>query len=627
MRHVDLTDCEKEPIHIPGKIQGHGFLLIVDPQTLIILQASTNTDTLAGVPAGVLCGRSIRDFIAAPDLHYILTVLGSGEYAALNPLRVAFAAAEAPVLLDCIVNRSEEVILLEFEPTDIDDPAYVEPFMDFIQASSAMFAKAGTVHELCSIACRQVRAYTGYDRVMLYRFDAEWNGEVLAEARTEYLEPLEGHHYPASDIPRQARELFLKNRIRIIPDVNYTPSDLVPLHNPLTQRPTDLTYSILRNVSPIHIQYLKNMHVAASLTISIIINGSLWGMIACHHTTPKYTGYNTRKECDIIGRLFSHHLTMTEQRSTEHYTTRLASLEQDVYHDMLRDFSITAGIERNDNRLLELTGAAGMSVNYRGKLHRMGTTPSEEDIDNLYLWLSIQSFTDVLAVDNLPQRLSSAEQYRDTASGILAMPISRASDEYLVWYRPERARTIRWAGNPDKAAYVDPGTQKISPRQSFEVWKQVVRGTSLPWLKAEIDTALQLQIHIQELILKGYRRLTSLTDKEKQEQYLFEMRVSERTLGLQKDMHRLRLELEKSRMRELHVSSSLVITGELIALLKNRLANMSLGMMRQFGPEKPAVAPTPDRDHATPKSADRIQEYIRKLSELSVTAPVVLSIS
>lgn len=626
MRDTALIDCEKEPIHIPGKIQSHGFLLVVETTTLTIVQASLNLVDFTGIQAQEVQGHSIREYIATPDMQYILDLLHNQEYLTINPLHILFTTAQNPVLFDCVINRSEDVFLMEFEATGMDDPAYVEPFMEMIETSAHLFADAETIYDLCSIACRQVRAYTGYNRVMLYRFDAEWNGEVVAESRAEHLEPLEGHHYPASDIPRQARELFLKNWIRIIPDVRYTPSELAPVHNPLTGQPTDLTPSILRNVSPIHIQYLKNMNVAASLTISVIINGTLWGMIACHHTAPKFVSYNTRKECEVLGKLFSHHISITEQKNTDKYTTQLVALEKEIHHDMLRSFSITAGMESDDKRLLELTGAEGLSLNYRGKLYMIGQTPAEEDIDDLYLWLSKQSFTDILAIDNLSQHFPSAEHFREVASGILVIPVSRASDEYMVWYRPERTRTILWAGNPDKAALIDPTTLNISPRQSFEIWKQVVRATSLPWQKAELEAALALQLHMQELVLKGYRQLTALSEKEKQEHYLLEMRVAERTLDLQKSNYQLRLQLEQSRVRELLTSSSLNITGELAALLKNRLANLNLMMGRQLAPrvliQTTSEAEQPDTTDPLVILIDKIQDSIHRLSVLSVTTSI-----
>jgi chemotaxis family two-component system sensor kinase Cph1 len=627
MQQIDLTDCEKEPIHIPGKIQSHGFLLVVDAETLTIVQASLNVVDLTGVQIRELCGRSIREYIAEPDMQYITELLQRQEYLILNPLRVAFTASDTPLVFNCIINQSDNVLLMEFEPTGSDETSYIEPFIEVVQNSSDLLANAITIHELCSMVCRQIRAYTGYDRVMLYRFDAEWNGEVLAESRLESLEPMEGHHYPASDIPRQARELFLKNWIRIIPDAAYTPSELSPANNPLTEQPTDLTYSVLRGVSPVHIQYLKNMHVAASLTISLIIDGRLWGMIACHHMSPKFVSYNTRKECEIMGKFFSHYLSVIENKASAQYMTKLVALEKALYHDMLRNFSITSSIERQDERLLELTRAEGISMNYRGRMHTLGQTPAEEDIDDLYLWLSSHSFTNVLALDNLPQHFPLAERFREVASGILVVPISRASDEYIVWYRPEKTRTINWAGNPDKAALVDPTTLQISPRQSFETWKQVVQGTSQTWQKAEIEAALSLQLHIQELVLKGYRQLTALTEQEKQEHYLLEMRVAERTLDLQKSSYQLRLDVEQSHLRELLMSSSLAITSELTALMKNRLANLNLMIMRARVLQASGTAPDEEEtilEGSLRALVEKVQNSIRRLSVLSVATPVAL---
>ncbi len=576
---VDISNCEKEPIHIPGKIQAHGFLLVIHRHSLRILQASANLSDFTDLTAHDAIGLAIHELVPEHSIQFVLELMDKGDSDTLNPLQVNIVHNGKEVAYNCITNQAPGVWLMEFEPAASSSIELVDQAFHLLPTINTRLRKTDNVRDLGQTVCDEVRSYTQYDRVMLYRFDADWNGEVVAEARSQEVHSFVGHHYPASDIPRQARELFFRNPIRIIPNVEYTPAALIPEK---TASDIDMTYSVLRNVSPIHIQYLKNMGVAASLTISVIVDNRLWGMIACHHRTPIFVDYNKRKVCELIGRMFSSHLLLKEELEGATYAKRIQNNTEELYQQMYREMSIVNGIRNGDQRWLHSTGAEGVAINYQGRIYTLGTTPAPEQIDRLYHWLSQQPFNDIYYTNSLQQHFPSAVEFAGTASGVLVTPISRSSEEYVVWFRPELVKTIHWAGNPDKAAAFDPATMQLSPRQSFEVWKQIVYGVSAPWKNAEINNALLLHMHIQEVMLREYRQIGREAGTNRSQQQSIEIQVLERTIELKHRQMDLQKQLELSQQQQQQLRYEQLISNGMVHLLRNHLANISLYMSQSI---------------------------------------------
>ncbi|HYH97324.1 GAF domain-containing protein, partial [Hyalangium sp.] len=288
---IDLGDCSKEPIHIPGSIQPHGVLFALSEPELTVTQVSTNTADLFGLQAELLLGRPLAELLERASLGQLTEALRSHQPQESNPLPITVGRRT----FDGIVHRHQGVTLLELEPVPPAEEHHAWPLPRLLQRAIARLQAAKNLRELCDAAAAEVRRLTGFERVMVYRFDEDDHGEVLAEDMLEGLDPYLGHHYPASDIPQQARQLYLRNWLRIIPDREYRPAPIIPSLRPDSQQPLDLSFSVLRSVSPIHIEYMRNLGVRASMSISLVHRGRLWGLISCaNHSSPRYVPYTLR---------------------------------------------------------------------------------------------------------------------------------------------------------------------------------------------------------------------------------------------------------------------------------------------------------------------------------------------
>ena len=352
---------------------------------------------------------------------------------------------------------------------------------------------------------------TEFDRVMLYKFADDGHGSVIAEEKIDTLEPYLGLHYPESDIPRPARQLFLENSIRVIPDTNFQSSaELFPKINPVSGKPIDLTNSILRSAAPCHIEYLHNMGVGASLTISLIKDNKLWGLIACHHQAPKFVSYELRKACEFLGRIIFSEISGKEETEDYDYQINLKQVQSSLVEYMSQEDNFIDGLVRNQLNLLDLTNAEGAAVYFGGKYTLIGNTPTEEELNFLVEWLKNNVKDEVFSTDSLPSMYPDAISFKNVASGLLAIPISKQN--YVLWFRPEIIQTVNWGGNPHQAFSVDQseGNVRLSPRKSFDLWKEIVQLTSLPWQNVEIKAALELRKSIINIVLRQADELAQL---------------------------------------------------------------------------------------------------------------------
>ena len=307
---VDLTNCDREPIHIPGAIQPHGALLALDPADLTLLQVSDNLGALLGVSPTDALGRPLGSLLGDTAAERLRQALTLPDISAANPLALTVPAAGHDRAFHGVLHRSGGLAVLELEPAP-DAPEATGAFFGFyhrVKGAMGRMQRADSLLNLCQIAVEEVRRLTGFDRVMVYRFDADWNGRVLAEEKRATMPSYLDLHFPASDIPAQARELYRRNWLRFVVDANDRPAALVPPDNPLTGRPLDLSFSVLRSVSPIHLEYLRNMGVQASMSVSILKDDQLWGLIACHHAEARSVPYETRTACEFLGQMLSSQL-------------------------------------------------------------------------------------------------------------------------------------------------------------------------------------------------------------------------------------------------------------------------------------------------------------------------------
>ncbi|CAN1210598.1 ATP-binding protein [Tumidithrix helvetica PCC 7403] len=524
---VNLTNCDREPIHIPGSIQPHGFLLILSEPDLQIVQVSQNTQEILGIAPEDLLDRPLGNFIASDRLDAVRGCLDL-SFEHINPLPLTFAIGDnEPMCLNGIVHRAlSGEIVLELEPLVPDAEQDFFQFYRQIKGTLAKIQMAENLTELCNLIVREVKQIAGFDRVMVYRFNERGEGTVIAEDRQPDLEPFLGMHYPDSDIPKQAKHLYTLNWLRLVPDVNYQAIGLLTSAALLSEEPRsplDMSHCTLRSVSPIHIEYLKNMEVGASMSISLIQQQKLWGLIACHHNTPKFIPYEARTVCEFLGQLMSTELAAKENNENLDYKLQLKDIQGQFIERLSRATDFAAELTTAPEMLLNLTGARGAAVCQGEDIELIGQTPTQEDISTLLAWL-VDSTNPVLneeiknrferdlfVTDALAKLYPEAEAYKSVASGLLAVAISKIQRRYILWFRPELLQTVTWAGNPEKPKRVEAdGSLMIFPRQSFEAWQEIVQCKSSPWLPCEIEGAIELRQAIVDIVLRQADELASI---------------------------------------------------------------------------------------------------------------------
>jgi two-component system, chemotaxis family, sensor kinase Cph1 len=507
----DITTCDREPIHIPGSIQPHGVLLSLDEPSLVVLQASANAGELFGTDLAGVLGARLHALIGEAEANALFEPANAAALER-NPLYLG-SLSLAGTRYGAIGHRYSGALLLELERTTGPDTVSFHSLYPPVRSFMARLQEVESVAELAQMAADEVQRITGFDRVLVYRFDADWHGHVIAETRKDeqfasYLDLW----FPASDIPAQARELYRVNRLRLIADADYTPVPLVPALDPRTGAPLDLSYAGLRSVSPVHVEYLKNMGVVASMSISIIREGQLWGLISLHNKQPYVVPFEVRMACDFLGQAFSTHLTARENRAEYEHRLHLKSIVTRLLGYMAEEERFIDGLINHPDELLALGDAAGAAVLFEGRCALIGRTPAEPEVWRLADWLTTRGSEEVFHTDSLMAAMPDSETLRDTAAGVLAISVSKLYRSYLLWFRPETVQTVKWSGDPRKP--VEPetdGSMRLHPRKSFEIWKETVRGRSLPWRPSEIESAAELRNAVVGVVLRKAEELAALS--------------------------------------------------------------------------------------------------------------------
>ncbi|MBH8575133.1 GAF domain-containing protein [Nostocaceae cyanobacterium CENA369] len=508
---VDLSNCNKEPIHIPGFIQPHGVLLALKEADLTILQVSENTFNIFGVHPEELLNQNLSNLLESDQVNLLRDCLYQEDLPIVNPVEFNIKNNGNILHFDGILHRSNSTLILELEPLAAAKTNAFFQFYHLVKQAMLKLQVASTVTELSQILAKEVKKITGFDRVMVYRFDENWNGIIIAEEKPEYLTAYLGLHYPASDIPQQARNLYSQNWLRIIPDAKYQPVAIVPTNNPLNDQPLDLSRSVLRSVSPLHTEYMHNMGVAASMSISIMKNQKLWGLIACHHQKPKYIPYEIRSNCEFLAQMTSLEMSAREDIEDTEYKIQLKSINTKLMEYMSLENNFIDGLINKNPNLLHLVNAQGTVVCFNGNYFPIGNTPEQQDIHNLVEWIAQNRQEEIFYTDSLAQFYPEAEKFRDVASGLMVISISKTQKNYVLWFRPEVVRTVNWGGNPNKPVEVIAnGSIRLSPRKSFELWKETVLLKSLPWKSCEISAALELRNAIIGVVLRKADELAQI---------------------------------------------------------------------------------------------------------------------
>src|SRR6056297_3452008 len=497
---VTLTDCDREPIHIPGSIQPHGALIAFDPESHEVIQWAGDLEGLLGIGPRDVAGMSLRDLLGPGSSERLEEAIRQSGPRPL-PLKNYEVEIETRAgAVDAIVHPEGPVLIIEFERAMRSHGGMhstlftVQNMLAEVNATT----KLADYHQTCA---EQIRELTGFARVMVYRFLEDGSGTVVAEAKADRLDSYLGLHYPETDIPKQARELYRTNWLRSIPDVAYTPQPLCPEINPLTGAPLDLSHSAFRSVSPLHIRYLENMGVAASMSLSIVNRNELWGLIACHHDAPHYLACETRAACEVFAQVYSLQLESREHAETFEYSLQQRSVHQQLITRLAREESLSDGLIRHRPNLLDLIQADGVAVFVDGEYAEIGHTPGQAGVQGILRRLDGRE-------DGVFATMSLAESFPDIAgslgetAGMLALSISRSPNDYIVWFRREVVETVTWAGNPAKAVEVVDGTETLTPRASFAAWRETVRGRSRPWKANEIEAVEALRLSVLEVVLR-----------------------------------------------------------------------------------------------------------------------------
>ncbi|GAB2776855.1 ATP-binding protein [Salinimicrobium soli] len=501
---VNLDNCATEPIHIIGKSQEHGVLLACDPLSLVITQTGTNTEKYFDIPHGEVVGKNLGELIQNDELERFRKKIASKELSL--PLDVEINGKK--FLLQA--HFSDLNLVLDIEPVDKEhDPLF---FQRQLSRILNRLENSDSVNSLCRSAVTLTREIFGYDRVMIYKFDEEWNGEVIAEAREEEMESWLGLHYPATDIPAQSRAMFLKHRVRTISNVDYQPVALKPEISPLTGEPLDISRSGLRAVSPIHIEYLKNMEVAASLTAAIIVKGKLWGLIACHHRTPKYLSYFQRENCRFLVQMLSTELELQETNTFVQKSQFSEKLRHKLIKQLRGKNDLFEALTCGKIKFTDLLSCGGGALVSLEECNLFGNTPGREQVKSLHQNFLLPLEKSIFHTRNLADIFPEAADYMETASGLLSVRISE--DRYLVWFRPQVLQTVVWGGNPQKKAFYNEEKKRISPRKSFEKWSQELRGISEPWQDFDLSIARNFRENIRFVILEKQRREIELLNRK-----------------------------------------------------------------------------------------------------------------
>lgn len=513
---LDLTNCDREPIHIPGKVQSHGFLLAVDSKA-IIHYASENISSYLTVEAKSLLGKNVAEIDSLlqkdEDPGFINQMLQLGRHVksfeTINPVGLDINGNS----FNLIISQTGNSYLLEFEPNSSDSEFDIQKT---IGRSVSEMLTGKQLKQLLDNAALQIKNLIGYDRIMIYKFLEDGHGEVVAEVKEDHLEPFIGLHYPASDIPKQARELYKINLTRIITDVNTEASPILTLATQEQAEPLDLTHSALRAVSPIHIQYLKNMGVASSFSISLLYRDELWGLIACHNYTPRFINYKTREASKLIGQIISSAL---EYKQDEEYSIKYADYKSayDTLSLILRNGgNVSYAISGHTTNILHVADATGAAIVFEDKITTLGTTPDHEQLQALVNWLKNNMEDRIYYTHRLPEVYHPAQAYSNIASGLLACTLSKELGEHIIWFKPEQIATINWAGNPDKPVEMtNDGVMNLSPRRSFDIWSQTVKHTSSRWTQEEITNILKLREEVVFAINRQANEIRTLNEKLK----------------------------------------------------------------------------------------------------------------
>lgn len=503
-KNYDSAFCGSIPLHLVNLIQPHGVLVALDKANLTVIQVSENLEQFLSLPVPEILGQSIAAFLPTEQLFSELQAkIKNPSTQGKIPFTLPLKGATQEVKFLAVLHHHAEYLLLELEENR--QPAGQDTFLAMYQQIkhiTTLFRQANSTHEIAQMVVEELKKLTGFDRVLAYQFDPQWNGVVIGQSREEGMDDYLGLRFPASDVPKQARDLYFSTSYRLIPARDYQPVRLLPVINPLTQRFTDLSDCSLRSVAAVHLEYLTNLKVQASMSLPLIIDNQLWGLISCHHRLPLNPSYEVRSAMELLCSIASVQLAAKEREKNMELRTQLKSLHAQLVEQLYNASTFTEGLVTGSKLLLKLFDLTGAAVLFEGGVWTNGEVPSGQELKELVYWLKRNQTDQVFATDSLPSQYMRAKDYSTLASGLLVLPINAEQGEYILGFRPEVLQTVSWGGNPDQAIQMEPDGKTYHPRNSFAIYQETVKNSSLPWRHEEIEAAQVLRSAVLEKIIK-----------------------------------------------------------------------------------------------------------------------------
>lgn len=500
--NYDSSFCGSIPLNFINQIQPHGILLVLNKQSLQILQLSENAEQYLGLSASELIDQHFSGFIGGEQEKEFTDKLQSRESSNHLPYTFNWKGAGEEKQFLAITHDRGDYLLMELEEIiPAREPnSFVAIYQDISYVLAAL-KRSSTLEELCQVAVTELKVHSGFDRVMVYRFDQQWNGTVVAEAMAEGMSPYLGLRFPASDVPKSARELYFRTPYRTIPDVQAKPAKLYPVVNSATNSLTDISDCILRGVPLVHIEYLQNMGVAASMSTPLIVDNRLWGLISCHHRQPKQMDFEIRSSFEIISGIISAQLSAREKEESFLYRSELHKAELKLVEQLWIKQSLQEGLFEKPSYLTDLFNVGGLVLVQGKNYEAVGEVPGKAMVKSLVKWLSRHNKEKIFTTDSLPRIFEEAKEYRHIASGLIALQIT-AGKNYLLGFRPEVIRSVSWGGNPNEAIRFEENEKQYHPRNSFKIWKEKLEFSSDAWQPELLETARNIRTAILEKILR-----------------------------------------------------------------------------------------------------------------------------
>lgn len=492
-KNYDAAFCGNLAIHQTNSIQDYGFLLVVELETLEIVQGSENLNLITSKSVRELIGANLADFLTADELTGLRKEIEKGPRTRI-PFSCSFNNDGVMLSVALLCHIKSNLVILEIEKGDQEPERSFSAVFHEVRSFISTLENTASLQTICEASIHEIRRITGFDGIRMYRFDEDWNGTVVAEEIEGELESYLGQTFPASDVPRQARALYIKNPFRLIPDRNYKSYKLFPVINSITNGFLDLSDCNLRSVASVHLEYMANMNVTASMSIRVMVDDVLWGLISCHHTSPKYLSTESRFIFEWLSMEISYRISSVLQQEQLAVSAEMLKKKALIAEHIFSKGDIVKGLLEDENQnLISLFNCSGFAVNLNGKISSKGIVPEKEELENLMIWAEGKTSGIVISSHELGEIYEEGKSYADIASGILIIPLNGVKGNFIICFRPERIRDIKWGGDPNQAINMEKDGLSYHLRNSFKLWLETVYGQSETWSENELEMAESLR--------------------------------------------------------------------------------------------------------------------------------------